>query len=162
MSLFIFGDDKSIFSLQCQRLDWASELQQQLGPEYFGSWTEICYSYEFARGNWKDKIISRLLLISSNRIDRQNINPFVVRTDDLRKVLSMERISRKQDRSRACLEDGLIKIAKRMGKWSLFGKSKYLLPHEALFLMEIVGFAFVSLESFKIISNITFHAIRID
>lgn len=60
--------------------------------------------------------------------------------DDLRKVLSMERISRKQDRSRACLENGNIKIVKRTGKWSLFGKAKYLQPHEALFLMEIVSF----------------------
>lgn len=52
----------------------------------------------------------------------------------------MERISRKQDRSRACLENGQIRIVKRMGKWSLFGKAKYLQPHEALFLMEIVSF----------------------
>lgn len=51
----------------------------------------------------------------------------------------MERISRKQDRSRACLENGDIKIVKRMGKWSLFGKSNYLQSHEALFLMEIVS-----------------------
>lgn len=64
--------------------------------------------------------------------------------DDFRKVLSMERVSLKQDRSTACFEDGKIKIVKRHGKWNMFeSRGSYLEPHEALFLMEIVCLIYI-------------------
>lgn len=51
----------------------------------------------------------------------------------------MERVALKQDRSIASLEDGVIKLVKRQGKWDGFESTgSYLEPHEALFLMEVV------------------------
>lgn len=59
--------------------------------------------------------------------------------DDLRKMLSMERVALKHDRSIASLENGLIRIVKRQGKWDGFESTgTYLEPHEALFMMEMV------------------------
>lgn len=60
-------------------------------------------------------------------------------SDDLRKVLSIERISKRNTRSIAILKDGKIKITKRVGKLTLVGVHDYLEPHEALFLMEVVS-----------------------
>lgn len=51
----------------------------------------------------------------------------------------MERISKKSARSTANIENGKIKIIKRIGKWSGIDAHDYLQPHEALFLMEIVS-----------------------
>lgn len=60
-------------------------------------------------------------------------------SDDLRKVLSLERIALKNDRSIASIENDVIKIVKRQGKWDGFESTGSVLePHEALFLMEIV------------------------
>lgn len=51
----------------------------------------------------------------------------------------MERVALKHDRSIASLENGLIKIVKRQGKWDGFESTgSYLEPHEALFMMEMV------------------------
>lgn len=59
--------------------------------------------------------------------------------DDLRKVLSLERVVQKGSRSVASLENGVIKIIKRTGKWESFESTgTFLEPHEALFLMETV------------------------
>lgn len=59
--------------------------------------------------------------------------------DDLRKVLSVERLSKRNARSIAIFEEGKIKITKRVGKATLVGVHDYLEPHEALFLMEVVS-----------------------
>lgn len=59
--------------------------------------------------------------------------------DDLRKVLSLERVVQKGSRSVASLENGVIKIIKRTGKWEGFESTgTFLEPHEALFLIETV------------------------
>lgn len=60
-------------------------------------------------------------------------------TDNLWKVLSLERISLQNERSTAIIENGKIKMTKRLGKWDVFETSgQYLEPHVALFYMEIV------------------------
>lgn len=60
--------------------------------------------------------------------------------DDLRKVLSLERITLKGSRSVALLENGVIKIVKRTGKWDGYESTGTILePHEALFLIETVS-----------------------
>lgn len=60
-------------------------------------------------------------------------------SDDLGKVLALERVTLKGSRSIASLENGRIKIIKRTGKWDGFESTGALLePHEALFLMEVV------------------------
>lgn len=59
-------------------------------------------------------------------------------SDDLRRVISMERIAKRSVRSTAHIEDGLVKIVKRVGKWKQIGSSNFLKWHEALFLMEMV------------------------
>ncbi|XP_055325075.1 uncharacterized protein LOC129579243 [Sitodiplosis mosellana] len=73
--------------------------------------------------------------------------------DDLRKVLSMERVALQNERSTAVIEDGKIKVTKRQGKWDVFESSgQYLEPHVALFYMELnrlevyLGKMIVSLE----------------
>lgn len=58
--------------------------------------------------------------------------------DDLRRLISMERIARRSDRSTAHIENGSLKIVQRVGKWKLFGSSDSLKWHEALYLMEMV------------------------
>lgn len=50
----------------------------------------------------------------------------------------MERIARGPDRSTAHIENGLVKIVRRVGKWNLFGSGNQLKWHEALYLMEMV------------------------
>lgn len=61
-------------------------------------------------------------------------------SDDLRKVLEMERVALKCDRSIATLDNGVIKVVKRQGKWDSFESTgSYLEAHEALFLMEMVS-----------------------
>lgn len=52
----------------------------------------------------------------------------------------MERVALKCDRSIASLDNGVIKVVKRQGKWDGFESTgSYLEPHEALFLMEMVS-----------------------
>lgn len=58
--------------------------------------------------------------------------------DDLRRLISMERIARGSDRSTAHIENDLIKIVRRVGKWKFIGSENYLKWHEALYLMEMV------------------------
>lgn len=54
-------------------------------------------------------------------------------------MLSLERVVQKGSRSVASLENGIIRIVKRTGKWEGFESTGTLLePHEALFLMETV------------------------
>lgn len=50
----------------------------------------------------------------------------------------MERIARRSDRSTAHIENGLVKIVRRVGKWKLFGSSNHLKWHEAMYLIEVV------------------------
>lgn len=51
----------------------------------------------------------------------------------------MERVSLKNDRSIAIIENEKIKIIKRQGKWDVFETfGSYLEPHVALFLIELV------------------------
>lgn len=51
----------------------------------------------------------------------------------------MERIASQNERSSAIIEDGKIKMTKRLGKWDAFESSgQYLEPHVALFYMELV------------------------
>lgn len=60
--------------------------------------------------------------------------------DDLRMLLSMERIALKNERSTASIENGKIKIVRRQGKWDgLESSGSYLVPHEALYLVEMVS-----------------------
>lgn len=60
--------------------------------------------------------------------------------DDLKKLISTERVARNNDRSQAVLcSDGQIIVERKTGKWNLFGKLNYLEPHEALYLMEMVN-----------------------
>ncbi|XP_031620760.1 uncharacterized protein LOC116339184 isoform X2 [Contarinia nasturtii] len=73
--------------------------------------------------------------------------------DDLRKVLSMERIAIRHERSTAVIEYGKIRLTKKQGRWDIFQSSgQYLEPHLALFLIEInrlevyLGKVIVSLE----------------
>lgn len=68
-----------------------------------------------------------------------DLRQFFETLDDLRKVLSLERVLQKGSRSVASLENGIIRIVKRTGKWEGFESTGTLLePHEALFLMETV------------------------
>lgn len=59
-------------------------------------------------------------------------------SDDLRRLISLERIARGSDRSTAHIENGSVKIVRRVGKWNLFGSGNHLQWHEALYLMEMV------------------------
>lgn len=63
--------------------------------------------------------------------------------DDLRHLISMERIAKRSARSIAHIENGLVKIVRRMGKWKHFGLTNYLKWHEALYLMEVVSFLYL-------------------
>lgn len=70
--------------------------------------------------------------------DKMN-GKFINILDDLRKMLSLERVSPKGSRSVASLENGIIKIIRRTGKWDgLESTGTFLEPHEALFLIELV------------------------
>lgn len=54
-------------------------------------------------------------------------------------MLSLERVAPEGTRSIASLENGIIKIIKRTGKWEGFESTgNFLEPHEALFLIETV------------------------
>lgn len=57
----------------------------------------------------------------------------------------MERVALQNERSTAIIEDGRIKVTKRVGKWDAFELSgQYLEPHVALFYMELVCIACLS------------------
>lgn len=82
-------------------------------------------SYQGSRTETFDVFVARILCRS-------------LFSDDFRRVISMERIAKRSFRSTAHIEDGLVKIVKRVGKWKKIGSSNLLKWHEALFLMEMV------------------------
>lgn len=55
-----------------------------------------------------------------------DLRQFFETLDDLRKVLSLERVLQKGSRSVASLENGIIRIVKRTGKWEGFGLILFL------------------------------------
>lgn len=73
-----------------------------------------------------------------SRIPTHRLKNLIRSADDLRRLISMERIARRSDRSTAHIENGSLKIVRRVGKWKLFGSSDSLKWHEALYLMEMV------------------------
>lgn len=70
----------------------------------------------------------------------KNVQKLSTIPDDLRMLLSMERLALKNERSIAFIENGKIKIIRRQGKWDGFESNRsYLEPHEALYLIEMVS-----------------------
>lgn len=64
--------------------------------------------------------------------------------DNLRRLLSADRISRTSERSTAhILANGQIQFDKKTGKSAPFGQKNYLKPYEALYLMQIVIMKFI-------------------
>lgn len=79
------------------------------------------------------------ILLAIEQKQKNQCQRFLNNLDDLRKVLSLERVVQKGSRSVAAFENGIIKIIKRTGKWESFESTgTFLEPHEALFLMETV------------------------
>lgn len=59
-------------------------------------------------------------------------------SEDLRRLISTERVCPKKDRSFAEIDNGKIQLIRKVGKWNYTTSGKYLEFHEALYLMEMV------------------------
>lgn len=59
-------------------------------------------------------------------------------SDDLRRLISVEKVCPKTDRSTAEIVDGRVKLTKKVGKWNHLSAGNILEFHEALYLIEMV------------------------